>query len=125
MIPNVPKLTTAALKISSSRISLAPIFVAKSSLNTGFDAFSIHRVLPLPVAMCSPTTKSGIAPKLIWEPWVLPDTAPAMVWPLPIPAAFSARFLPSSCGTSSRYALSSAICMPAWARTTFGRSAAG
>ena len=62
MIPNVPKLTTAALKMSSSRISSAPIFAANSSLSTGFDARSIHSVRPLPVAMCRPTTKSGIAP---------------------------------------------------------------
>ena len=68
MIPKVPKLTTAALKMSSSRISLAPIFAAKSWFSTGFDAFSIHNVWPLPVAMCRPTTKSGIAPKLICEP---------------------------------------------------------
>ena len=85
MIPNVPKLTTAALKMSSSRISSAPSRAANSSLNTGFDARSIHSVRPLPVAMCRPATKSGIAPKLICAPWVLPETEPATVWPLPMP----------------------------------------
>ena len=35
MIPNVPKLTTAALKISSSRISSAPSFAAKSVVEHG------------------------------------------------------------------------------------------
>ena len=50
MIPNVPKLTTAALKMSSSRISSASIFAASSSFSTGFDALSIHSVRPLPVA---------------------------------------------------------------------------
>ena len=102
MIPNVPKLTTAALKMSSSRISSAPIFAANSSFSTGFDACSIHSVRPLPVAMCRPTTKSGIAPKLICEPCVFPETAPAIVCPLPIPAALSDRFLSTSCGISSR-----------------------
>ena len=102
MIPNVPKLTTAALKMSSSRISSAPSLATKASLQTGLEALSIHSVRPLPVAMCRPTTKSGIAPKLICEPCVLPETAPAIVWPLPIPAAFSARLAASVSGVSSR-----------------------
>ena len=123
MTPKVPKLTTAALKISSSRIGSAPSLSTNSSLKTGFDFLSIHRVLSRPVATWRPQTKSGIAPKLICEPCVFPDTAPAMVWPLPMPAALRARF--STFGVSSRWALSSAICIPAWARTTCGRSTTG
>ena len=41
--------------------------------------------------MCRPTTKSGIAPKVICAPWVFPETEPATVWPLPMPAALIAR----------------------------------
>src|SRR5438132_886913 len=61
MIPNVPKLTTAAWKMSSSRINSAPIFAANSAFSTGFDALSIHSVRPVPVAMCRPATKTGLA----------------------------------------------------------------
>ena len=102
MIPNVPKLTTAALKTSSSRIRSAPIFAANSSFSAGFDVRSIHSVWPLPVAMCRPATKSGIAPKVSCEPCVFPETEPATVWPLPIPAAWIARRSESFRGTSSR-----------------------
>ena len=92
---------TAALKISSSRISRAPSLSTKSWFMTGFDLRSSQIVWPLPVAMCRPVTKSGMAPYVRCDPWVLPEIAPATVWPLPIPAAWSARRWPSTRGRSS------------------------
>ncbi len=102
MMPKVPKLTTAASKISSSRISRAPILAANCSPKTGCDARSSHSVWPPPVAICRPTTKSGIAPNVSCAPWVLPEIAPATVCPLPIPAAWIARRSASLRGSSSR-----------------------
>src|SRR4051794_1379203 len=63
MTPNVPKLTTAALKMSSSRISSASIFAANSAFRTGFDALSIHSVLPLPVANVQAGDEVGHRPE--------------------------------------------------------------
>ena len=86
--PKLPKLTTAALNISSSLMASAPSHCIKSSEATGLDFFSIQTCLSGPTTICRPTMESCTAPTLKAEPCVPVEVQPAIVCPLLAPEAF-------------------------------------